>query len=365
MSTSMLSRSMVLLLLILGIPKTDNGIRDPSGNGILPVPYVWEIQQSGTKASLRGVSAVNHRVAWASGSGGTFLRTINGGAKWAAGRVRGAEHLDFRDVEAFDADQAFLLSSGRPAAIYRTENGGKQWTRVYFNDSEGIFFNALAFFDRQNGIAVGDPMKGRFMVAITENGGKSWEEAGGKSLPPALPGEAGFAASGTCLAVLDKNLVWFCTGGAAARVFYSRDKGKTWEVATSPMGDNRSTSGCFSIAFRDHGFGIMVGGDYQNETETLKNGAVTRDGGLSWSLLGASRPAGFRECVGFIPGTSPCLIVTVGPSGSDYSLDDGETWYPIPGPGFHSVSFSDQDGSGWAVGKDGLIAKFQSRWKST
>jgi len=354
-------RCTVLLFMFIGLPEASIRFQGHREIEKPPVSYAWQVQESGTEVSLRGISVVNKQVAWASGGGGTFLRTTNGGKRWTVGRVPGAENLDFRDIEAFDTERAFLLSAGRPATIYRTDNGGNNWTRVYFNDAEGIFFNAVAFFDRQNAIAVGDPMQGRFMVITTANGGKSWEEAGDESLPPALPGEAGFAASGTCLTVMGNSRAWFCTGGSAARVFYSRDKGKTWQVTTTPMGDNRPTSGCFSIAFRDFGFGMMVGGDYQNETGTTKNGALTRDGGLSWSRLGASRPAGFRECVAFVPATSPGVIVTVGPSGSDYSLDDGETWTPIPGPGFHSMNFSDQDGSGWAVGKEGLVARFVSR----
>src|SRR5262249_55012229 len=55
-------------------------------------------QQSGTDALLIAVSAVDDRVVWASGQGGTWLRTLDGGAHWQSGRVPGADSLQFRDV---------------------------------------------------------------------------------------------------------------------------------------------------------------------------------------------------------------------------------------------------------------------------
>jgi len=325
----------------------------PRANGLN-----WLIQTSHTAAGLRGISAVDGRVAWASGMQGTFLRTTDGGKTWVPGNVPGAEKMDFRDIQAFDEDTAFLLSIGRPAKIYKTENGGKTWEESYSNDTEGIFLDAFAFFDEDNTIVVGDPMEGRFMVLVTSDGGESWEEIPPAERPEALSGEGAFAASGTCLTVLGKNDAWFCTGGPSARVFHSRDRGRTWTVANSPLASGKPSSGGFSLVFMNEQDGVMVGGDYQDEQAALGNAATSRDGGMTWELVETQRPLGFRECVAPAPGTKPLMLVAVGPSGSDYSLDLGKTWTAVQGPeGFHSLGFSKVDGSGWAVGRNGLIAK--------
>jgi photosystem II stability/assembly factor-like uncharacterized protein len=326
----------------------------PQGNGL-----DWSIQTSGTTAGLRGVSAVDSQVAWASGSQGTFLRTTDGGKTWVAGSVPGAEKMDFRDIQAFDQDTAFLLSIGRPAKIYKTGDGGKTWEESYSNDAEGIFLDAFAFFDKDNAIVVGDPIEGRFMVLVTSDGGQSWEEIPFAERPEAVSGEGAFAASGTCLTVLGKNDTWFCTGGPAARVFHSRDRGRTWTMARSPLASGKTSSGGFSLVFMNEKEGVMVGGDYQDELAELGNAAVSHDGGKTWELVETRRPSGFRECVAPVPRTRPLMLVAAGPSGSDYSLDLGKTWTAVGGPaGIHSVSFSKVDGSGWAVGRNGLIAKF-------
>src|SRR5271170_7261026 len=89
----------------------------------------WVVQESGTTASLRGISAVNARVAWASGSGGTYLKTLDGGTTWVTAKVPGASDVDFRAVRAFDDKTAFLLSigNGEKSRIYRTQDGGERW----------------------------------------------------------------------------------------------------------------------------------------------------------------------------------------------------------------------------------------------
>jgi len=317
---------------------------------------VWHITPTGAPAGLRGVAAVSRNVVWASGTGGTVLRTVDGGITWDVIRVPGAETIDFRDIQAFDADRACLLNAGRPARFFRTEDGGRTWTETYRNDSEGIFFDCFSFFDADHGIAVGDSIGGRFMIARTSDGGRTWTEAPASERPEAKPGEGPFAASGTSLTIFGTDGVMFCTGGPEAKVMISRDRGRTWKAGPSPLGLGTSTSGGFSLAFLDENKGVMVGGDYKDETGARKNAALTFDGGLTWTPVATDQPAGFRECVAFVP-AAPDVLVTVGPSGSDISTDGGRTWKPLPAPrGFHGLSFS-PDGAGWAVGNKGLVAR--------
>src|SRR5277367_4996681 len=200
------------------------------------------IQKSNSTENLRGISVLANGVAWASGTHGTYLRTTDGGNSWQAAQVPGAEALDFRDVEAFSADLAYLLSAGpgEQSRIYKTTDAGKDWTLQFTNKNPKGFFDCMAFWDRDHGIAVGDPVadsSGRlkFELISTEDGGKNWTAIGPDSLPPAIEGEGSFAASGTCIAVQASANVWFATGGKVARVFRSTDVGKTWSVADTPI----------------------------------------------------------------------------------------------------------------------------------
>ena len=319
----------------------------------------WAPQHSATTARFRGVSAASGVVAWASGSGGTYARTTDGGATWRAAVVPGASQLDFRDVQAIDANTAYLLSigPGDQSRIYKTTNGGHGWTLQFTNHNPKAFFDAFAFWDASTGIAMSDPVDGRFILIKTTDGGATWKEFPNGTLSPALEGEAAFAASGTCIAVQGKSNVWFGTGGAAtARVFRSTDGGMTWKVASTPIIAGNASSGVFSIAFKDARNGVIVGGDYKKENEASDNVAMTTDGGATWTLAKGPRPSGFRSAVAYVPGSRGPMLVAVGPSGSDYSLDNGTSWVSLGSMGFHAVSFTGVD-AGWAVGEGGRIAK--------
>lgn len=324
----------------------------------------WTIQKSNTTARFRGISAVSSTVAWASGSVGTFARTTDGGKTWQASVVPEAASLDFRDVQAVDANTAYLLSIGEgdKSRIYKTTDGGKTWVLQFINSNPKAFFDAIAFWDAQNGISFSDPVDGRFVVIKTNDGGNTWKEISPEKIPPALTGEGAFAASGTCLITQGKSNVWFATGGAAkARVFRSTDRGETWSVADTPIIAGKPAAGIFSIAFKDAKTGVIVGGDYEKEKEVSDNAAITRDGGQTWQLVKDARPSGYRSCVVFVPGTKPLTLIAVGPSGSDYSTDDGASWTSIDSTGYHAVSFMAAEDAGWAVGENGLIAKFAGR----
>jgi photosystem II stability/assembly factor-like uncharacterized protein len=137
----------------------------------------WIPQTSGTTASLRGVSAVNAQVVWASGSAGTYLITRDGGATWRAAQVPGAERLDFRAVWALDENTGFLLSigTGDISRIYKTTDSGAHWTLLFTNPDAKGFFDGIAFWDRDHGIAAGDPVDGHTVIFTTDDGGEHWQ----------------------------------------------------------------------------------------------------------------------------------------------------------------------------------------------
>jgi len=321
----------------------------------------WTLQNSGVTARLRGVSAVDARIAWASGSGSTVLRTADGGATWQKLIVT-PDQLDFRDVDAIDARTAYVLSIGNgPASrIYKTTDAGATWTLQFKSDDPKAFYDAMSFWDADHGIVIGDSIDGQLCIMTTENGGRLWRRVPATALPPALDNEGAFAASGTNIAVFGKSHAWIGTGAAAkARVLRTTDRGRTWKVSETPLLAGPS-AGIFSVAFRDAKHGVIVGGDYKKEKEAVDNLAVTSDGGATWTLVKGL--SGFRSAVAYVPGTR--TLFAVGPSGTDYSIDDGRSWRPLEGPGFDTLSIVRKPGRdraiSWAAGAGGIIGRAQT-----
>jgi photosystem II stability/assembly factor-like uncharacterized protein len=330
----------------------------------------WRQQPSGTDVPLRGISAVSEKVAWASGARGTVLRTLDGGETWARAGVPDAEALDFRDIQAFSKDTAYVLSigPGEQSRIYKTTDGGKSWTLQFTNKDPKAFYDCFAFWDDKHGIAMSDSVEGKFPLLATSDG-STWTPLAPKQMPAALPNEGAFAASGTCIATYGKNDVWFGTGGPAARVFHSRDRGANWTVAETPILHGAASQGIFSVLFWSSKDGVIVGGDYQAPAKAEQNSAVTHDGGATWALS-SRMPAGYRSGVamaklgGPLPSHLLLSLVAAGTSGMDYSYDGGLNWSfdagrklgpPENGKAYNAVSCSGN--ACWAVGPGGRIEK--------
>ena len=305
--------------------------------------------------SLRGLSRVDSRTAWVSGSQSTAAVSHDAGRTWTAHApdLAADDVLDFRDIEAFSQDEVVLMAAGPGGAsrVFRTENGGISWEICAVNQEPEGFWDGIAFWNRERGLLVGDPVDGRLTVLRTLDGGRSWTPVPAAGLPLAVEGEYAFAASGTSVAVAGEELAWIATGGSVARVYGSTDGGETWQVQTSPLSAGTAGSGIFSIAFRDAQNGVLVGGDYELADQVLINAAWTTDGGLSWHAA-ESMPAGYRSGVSWHPRRKQW--VAVGPTGTDVS-SDGIHWSPsdVELSGFHSV-----DGN-WMSGAEGSTA----HWK--
>jgi photosystem II stability/assembly factor-like uncharacterized protein len=213
----------------------------------------WTPTTAPSQASLRGIHAVSDSIVWASGANSTVLRTLDAGTSWQTFAVPGAEGLDFRDIHAWDAQTAIVMSAGpgTKSRLYRTTDGGATWTLSHENKQEKGFFDSIAFWDRKRGILVGDPVDGRFTILITVDGGVSWKPAASQSMPPAAEGEGAFAASGTAIAVSRNGRAWFGTGGEkGGRVFSSTDWGRSWNVFQTPIRHDTASAGVFSLALR-------------------------------------------------------------------------------------------------------------------
>lgn len=324
----------------------------------------WELQPVPTRASFRGLSVVDSRIAWVSGSRATFVKTTDGGATWTVDSIRGKATLDLRDIHAFDARTAVAISAGEAekglAHVLRTTDGGATWTTVYTTDLKGVFFDAISFWDDRHGIIMSDPVDNKWFLLVTSDGGATWSRVDPKGLPENLPGEAAFAASGTCLTVQGTSNAWIATGGASvARVFRSTDRGRTWSVANTPVhsGDS-SAAGIFSIAFADARRGVVVGGNYSRARVAYSNVAVTDDGGATWSAPPGPTPPGYLSAVSYVPGTDGRSLVAVGLVGTATSTDGGRSWSMADTVGYNAVSFAAAD-HGFAVGDRGRIAKWK------
>jgi len=336
--------------------------RDPAAGAALTKSSQarWVMQDSGVTARFRGVSAPSEDVAWASGTGGTVVRTVDGGETWQNVSIPGAEALDLRDIDAFDAQVAYTLSigSGEDSRIFKTTDGGGTWVTQFINAEPDGFFDAMSFWDAEHGLAVSDSLDGDFYVVRTTDGGRTWARLPASAFPPALPGEGYFAASGTNVTTWGNEHAWLGTGAAAeARVLRTVDGGNSWQVSVTPLPAG-PTAGIYSIAFRDALNGVVVGGDYSKEDEAIDNVAVSHDGGATWTLPAGSGLSGFRSAVAMIPQAPDPAWMAVGPSGLDYSIDDGANWMPGDADGFHAIAFAREGLAAWGVGDDGRIERF-------
>jgi photosystem II stability/assembly factor-like uncharacterized protein len=314
----------------------------------------WIKQNVNTTAGLRGLSVVSDKVVWASGTGGTVIRSVDGGMSWSLIVVPGAEELDFRDIEAFDANTAYILSigNGDNSRIYKTIDGGATWKLQFQNKNEKAFFDAIACWDRGNCIAMSDPVDGHYLLISTADGGNNWKPIVSNKMPAAKDGEAAFAASGTCLITDGKSNAYLVTGGNDARVFRSADRGLTWTVADTPIVKGTAGSGIFSIAMSDAKNGVIVGGNYEKPEANANTLAFTSDGGNTWTA--GTGLSGYRSGVAFADRQT---LVAVGTNGSDISSDGGRTWKILDKENYNAVQAKGQR-SIWAVGPKGLIAKW-------
>ncbi len=334
-------------------------------------------QQSGTLNRLQAVSPVNEKVVWASGVGGTWARTTDGGKTWKTGVVPGAETLQFRDVEGVSEKVAYLLSAGpgESSRIYKTTDGGKTWALQFVNQEPNAFYDCFAFWTPKRGLTMSDAVDGRFPVIRTTDG-STWQDIG-DNLPPAQPGEAAFAASGTCVATQGDKRAWIATGGAAeARSLATTDGGRSWEAYATPTVQGTPASGVFTVAFRDARHGILGAGDLDAPDAFADTMARSRDGGRTWKLV--SRPTFPGAVFGLAYALErdekhhgghgrhgshhskdlPPVVIT-GPGGAAWSANEGDTWTALPGvANYWAVAFADER-TGWLVGIEGRILKIR------
>ena len=311
---------------------------------------------SGQQTSLRGLSVVSNKIAWASGSNGTVARTTDGGNTWSWIHPEGYEQRDFRDIEGFDDKTAVVMAIAEPAILLKTTDAGRHWKKVYENTTPGMFLDAMTFWNRESGMVIGDPVNGKFFIARTYNNGETWENTSPGKLPAADSGEACFASSGSNIAALNLAEAGFISGGTRARFFY---KGRP---VTLPLQQGNSSSGANSLAARDpkkrknKGVMVVVGGDFAHDTVSSRTCALSADGGKTWTLPEAG-PHGYRSCVIYL---DKHTLFSCGTSGTDWSTDGGQHWQQTGTEGFH-VCAKAKHGNAVFLAGNGKIASFSRK----
>lgn len=318
----------------------------------MPEPQLRaEVLTVPVRASLRGLAPVDARVCWASGSGGTVLRTEDGGRTWHAVGPRGGEALDLRSLVAWDARRAMVASAGAPARILRTEDGGANWRTVHEEGHPKAFFDSMVR-DGERLVLYGDPVDGAPYVLTSEDGGASWRRE--RPAVDPRPGEAGFAASNGLVVFGPGNAVWIATGGAPGSRLLARDAAGGWTATDLPLARGADSRGAFALAADGNGTMVAVGGDHAAPTVTAGTAAWSHDAGNTWQPADAR---GYRSSVAWLDALG-CWLAA-GPQGCSSSVDGGRTWQACSLPGFHVVAAA-ADGSAWAAGSDGRIARIRA-----
>jgi len=306
-----------------------------------------KLLNSGSKASLRGLSVVNDDVIWVSGSGGSVGLSVDGGENWIWKTVKGFEKTDFRDIEAFDKNTAIIMGIASPAYILKTTDGGQNWKVVYENKDTSMFMDAMEFWNEQSGIVIGDPIGNKIFIARTFDGGETWLSIPSVNIPVADKGEAFFASSGTNVRRLSKSEAVFVSGGLRARLFI-RDK-----KIELPIIQGKESTGANSIAVKNKKTMIVVGGDFNVKDDTTKNCVITMDGGQTFTapIVG---PHGYRSCVEYL---AKKKWISCGLNGVDYSSNDGLNWAWISKDSFHAVRKAKKGKVIYFSGGSGRIGK--------
>lgn len=249
----------------------------------------------------------------------------------------------------FTTHSFFTLGIGSPARLRKVNLENRKEKIVYTEVHKNVFYDAMAFWNDKEGIAIGDPTESCLSIIITRDGGETWTKIPCSTLPQTVEGEGAFAASNGNIAIVG-NHTWVISGGMKSRVFYSPDKGKTWSVYDTPMIQGESTTGGYSIHFYDKDNGIIFGGDYSKPDMNSRNKAITTDGGKQWKIVAENRAPGYKSCVRYLPNSTGKSIVAVGFTGISISNDFGKHWKEISKEGFYILRFIN-DSTAIAAGK--------------
>lgn len=352
------------------------------GKGYIPAKHMEQNKQLGPKVVIEPIiedPTLNIRaIEVVEAFKGAAFATSDGrfGAIVPKGTFNGYEQLNLSKSDDFEAvlpvtlrydsiipnfralsvnkRRAYGISIGSPALIYKLDLDLEENRIVYVEHHPNAFYDAMEFWNDQEGLAIGDPTDSCMSIVITRDGGKSWEKLSCDVLPVIKEGEAAFAASDTNIAIVGEE-TWIATGGKSSRILYSPDKGVTWQVFETPIIQGKATTGIYSIDFYDAENGFAIGGDYTQPDVAIANKIRTTDGGQSWEVMANEKSPGYRSCVQYVPNSKAEELVAIGFKGIDYSSDSGQTWKHLSDEGFYTIRFLN-DSVAFATGQ-GRVSK--------
>ena len=276
------------------------------------------------KISIRPITVSNDKVWYASDKNRVGFINLLDDSKMQRVINKDSIKMEFRSI-AQTTNSIFILTIGNPALLYKFSKNLNQKKLVYEEKNEKVFYDSMQFWNDNEGIAIGDPIENCFCIIITRDGGETWTKIPCEKLPKIVEGEAAFAASNTNI-IIKGNATWLVSGGKKSRIFFSSDKGTTWNVYETPIVQGETMTGIFSADFYNDKIGFIAGGNYDKPNQNFKNKAITKDGGKTWKLVGENAGFGYTSCVQFVPNSNGKQLVCVGINGLYYSCDSGNSW---------------------------------------
>ena len=238
---------------------------------------------------------------------------------------------NFRSL-AVTTNDVFAISISNPALLFKN---GKL---VYKEEHPKVFYDSIEFWNDNEGIAVGDFTDDCISIIITRDAGDSWKKLDCSVFSDIKASEGFFAASDTNISIVD-DYTWIASGGINSRVYFSVDKGRSWQIYNTPILQGESTTGIFSIDFYDKNNGFAIGGDYTKDKINSLNKITTSDGGKIWKTIADNNNPGYRSCVQYFPNSNGKKLLAVGFNGIDYSSDSGHSWKHFSDDGYYTVRF--------------------------
>lgn len=329
----------LLLLLIISVA-TKTKARNPDSLNV------------GVNTSIRALQVVNDSVLWFGGNKGWLGRSTDGGRSWKRWQPAG-EQADFRTLHAIDELNAIAATTTRPANVVRTHDGGKTWKLVFHSRDTSVFLDGMAFWNEKDGVLFGDPINNRLFLMRTTDSGHSWTPFHFVEQPQFEPGEACFAASGTSIRAIGDSTLVIVSGGSVSRLWYSFDRGHSWQNTKTPMLQGEASQGAFGVSLAPDSHLVMVGGDYLKERDTIGHIANYYDN-FWWKNRNTTR--GYREA---ILTTDTLNWIATGPSGSDISYNGGLDWHPLNDfSGMHTVQQAKTGQAIYLAGSGGVVWQY-------
>ncbi len=297
----------------------------------------------------RALEYVNDSIYWFAGPNGRFGFTKNAGKTWTIDSVKFGDFVpEFRSISVVK-DQVFLSNIGSPAKIIKIDAKSLKWETVFEDLHPDAFYDAMRFWNDQEGIIIGDPQEGCLTVVITRDGGSTWNKLNCDLLPAADSGEAAYAASNTNISI-QGDKTWIATGGLTSRILFSPDKGAHWKTYDTPIIQEKQGDGMYSVDFYDEQVGFAIGGNWEVPKADSANKMVTKDGGENWELVSNDAGPGYSPCVQFLNRKSD--LIAVSSEGVWFSANMGQDWTKISDERFYTYKGSRLTGNGILIGKN-------------